>query len=181
MRLPHALAPGVSAAAALVLLTGCGGDSEESAASTTSAAGSSSAAAGSSTPGSGSDAGSSAGSSDEDVQAFCSQAETVFTELNTTFEGASDPAQLPALLQQATDAFESVDPPAEVEEAWTTFSASLGDLADSAGSNDLTTPEGLAEFQQQYEATTTETAAAQGEVEQYVTTNCPGAAASPTS
>ena len=177
MRLPHALASGVSAAAALVLLTGCGGDSEESAASTTSAAGSSSAAAGSSTP----ESGSGTGSSDEDVQAFCSQAETVFTELNTAFEGASDPAQLPALLQQATDAFESVDPPAEVEEAWTTFSASLGDLADSAGSSDLTTPEGLAEFQQQYEATTTETVAAQGEVEQYVTTNCPGAAASPTS
>ncbi|MGY5884411.1 hypothetical protein [Modestobacter lacusdianchii] len=178
MRLPPVLASGVSAAAALVLLTACGGDdSAESSASTSSASGSGSSSATSSASGS-SAAG---GSSDEEVQAFCSQAQSVFTELDTAFQGANDPAQLPALLQQATDAFESVDPPAEIEGSWTAFSDSLGGLADSAASTDLTTPEGLAQFQQQYEQLTADATAAQGDVEQYVTANCPGAGAAPTS
>ncbi|WP_222194465.1 hypothetical protein [Modestobacter italicus] len=178
MRLPPVLASGVSAAAALVLLTACGGDdSAESSASTSSSSGAGSSSATSSAP----ETAVEGGSSDEEVQAFCSQAETVFTELDTAFEGASDPAQLPALLQQATDAFESVDPPAEIEGSWTAFSDSLGGLADSAASTDLTTPEGLAQFQQEYEQLTADATAAQGDVEQYVTANCPGAGASPTS
>jgi hypothetical protein len=168
MRLPTTLTAGVSAAAALVLLTACGGGSEDSQAASGSADSNSSAAEST--------------SSDDEVDAFCSEAEKVFTDLNTAFAGASNPTELPGLLQQATSALESMDPPAEIESSWTSFSGALAQLTESAQGIDLTTTAGQAQFTQQYTALMTDTQAAQDDVDEFVTANCPGAAvSSPTS
>jgi ABC-type glycerol-3-phosphate transport system substrate-binding protein len=176
MRLPPALTSGVSAAAALLLLTACGGgDSEESASSSSSSGTSSSSAS------SGSGSAATGSSSDEDVQAFCSQAQTVFTDLGAAFDAATDPTQLPDLLQQATTAFGSVEPPAEIAGSWTSFSDALTQLSASSRSVDLSTPEGLTQFEQDYESLTSAAATSQADVQQYVVDNCPGASAAPSS
>ena len=175
MRLPTALTSGVSAAAALLLLTACGGDSEESASSSSSSDTSSSSASSSSS------SAATGSSSDEDVQAFCSQAQTVFTDLGAAFDAATDPTQLPDLLQQATTAFGSVEPPAEIAGSWTSFSDALTQLSASSRSVDLSTPEGLTQFEQDYESLTSGAATSQAEVQQYVVANCPGASAAPSS
>jgi hypothetical protein len=165
MRLPTALTAGISAAAALVLLTACGSDSADSQVSD-----SSSSAAGSSTSGG------------DDVEAFCTEGEAVFGDLDTAFNNASDPTELPALLDQAASALQSVNPPAEIESSWTSFSDAVAQLAESAHDVDLSTTEGQEQFTQQTDALTADTADAQADVDQFVQANCPdSASSSPTS
>jgi hypothetical protein len=176
MRLPPAVTAGVSAAAALVLLTACGGgDSGESQASGSSAGPGSA----SSSPASSSPAGSSTTPSGEDVQAFCADAGTVLTDLNTAFDNATDPTQLPALLDQAATSLQSVQPPAEIADSWAGFAGAIAQLAGASRQVDLSTAEGQAQFTQQYEALTGQAADAQQDVDAYVTAHCPGLASSP--
>jgi hypothetical protein len=166
MRLPSALTAGASVAAALVLLSGCGGDSEDPQASGSSAAASSSAAGPS--------------ASDEEVAGFCADAEAVLTDLNTAFDSASDPTQLPALLDQASAGLHSVQVPAQIAGSWTTFSGTIDQLAQVSRTVDLSTPQGLDRFTQEYDRLTTEATPAQQDVDSYVTANCPGASAGST-
>ena len=160
MRLPAALTAGVTSTAAVLLLSACGGDSGSDAAD------------------SGSDAASetSSAAAEEDVQAFCDEAQTVFTGLDDAFTNATDPAQLPGLLQQATTALQGIDPPAEIETSWATFSDALGQLTQSVQGLDLNTPEGQDQFTQEYSTLMSSTTDAQQDVDQFVTANCPGAA-----
>jgi hypothetical protein len=163
MHLPTALTAGVSAAAALALLTACGSDSADSRASGSSSSPASSGAA---------------GSGGADVAAFCTESEAVFADLDTAFGNAGDPTELPGLLHQAASALESVAAPAEIESSWTAFSDAVEQLADSAQTIDLGTPEGQDQFTQQTDAVTARTADAQADVDQFVQANCPGAASS---
>jgi hypothetical protein len=164
MRLSTTLTAGVPAAAALVLLTACGSGSAGSPAAGGSAAASSGAAQPS--------------SSGAEVEAFCSEAEKVFTDLNTAFDSASAPTELPPLLQQATSALQTIDPPAEITSSWTSFSEALAQLSQAAQGLDLGTPDGQNQFTQQYTALMTDTQGAQNDVDQFVTAHCPGAASS---
>jgi len=168
MRLPAVLTAGVTSTAAVLLLSGCGGDSGSDAADSASDASSETSSA----------------SGEEGVQAFCDEAQTVFTGLDDAFTNATDPAQLPGLLQQATSALQGIDPPAEIEAPWTSFSDALAQLSESAQSLDLRTTEGQDQFTQQYNTLLSTTTDAQQDVDQFVTANCPGAAGesgSPTS
>jgi len=115
-------------------------------------------------------------SGEEDVQAFCAEAETVFTGLESAFTNVTDPAELPALLEQATSALQGVDPPAEIEASWATFADALGRLSQSAQGIDLGTPEGQDRFTQEYDTLMTSTADAQQDVDEFVTARCPGVA-----
>ena len=161
MRPPAVLTAGVTSAAAVLLLSACGSDSEPD------ASGGSAADASSET---------SSASGAEDVQAFCDEAETVFAGLDDAFTNATDPAQLPGLLQQATSALQGIDPPAEIEASWTTFSDALGQLSQSAQGLDLNTTEGQEQFTREYSTLMSSTTDAQTDVDQFVTANCPGAA-----
>src|SRR4051812_34709001 len=180
MRLRPAVTAGVSAVAALVLLTACSGDSGGSQASGSSA-GTSSAV--SSSAGSGAAPSSTAPSSTsgDDVRAFCADAATVLTDLNAAFTNASDPTQLPALLDQAATSLQSVQPPAEVAESWAGFSGAIAQLAEASRQVDLSTAEGQAQFTQRYETLTSQASGAQQDVDTYVKAHCPGLVGSPSS
>ena len=192
MRLAPALTAGASAAAALVLLTACGGDSgggsRAAGSSTAAASTATSGAAPSSTAGSGAASSSSASSSaaptstsNDEVRAFCADAGTVLDDLGTAFSHATDPTQLPALLDQAATSLQSVEPPAEIADSWAGFSGAIAQLAQASRQVDLGTAEGQARFTQQYEALTSQASGAQQDVDAYVTTRCPGLAGSPSS
>jgi hypothetical protein len=168
MRLPASLTAGTTAAAALLLLTACGGDgdSEDSGQAASSAAAASSSAA--------DDGRGGGGGGGEDVQAFCAEAESVFSGLDESFEDVTDPAELPGLLQQATSALQGIDPPAEIEAPWSVFSDALARMAESAQGIDLSTTEGQDRFTQEYSSLMSGTADAQQDVDEFVTANCPG-------
>jgi hypothetical protein len=193
MRLAPALTAGASAAA-LVLLTACGGGSGGSRASGASTAAASTATSdaapsstassgtpGSGTAGSGSSSAAPSSTSSEEVRAFCADAGAVLTDLSTAFTNASDPTQLPALLDRAATGLQSVQPPAEIADSWAGFSGSIAQLAEASRQVDLSTPDGQARFTQQYETLTSQASGAQQDVDAYVTARCPGLAGSPTS
>ena len=163
MRPSSALLP---TAAALLVLTACGGGSDDATSAPGSAAGSSTAA-----PSSSAAAPSSSGGAD--VAAFCTQAGSVLTELNSAFQGASEPTQLPALLDQASVSLQAVEPPAEIADSWAGFSGAIGQLAEASRQVDLSTAEGQARFSEQYATLTSQATADQEAVDQYVTANCP--------
>jgi hypothetical protein len=153
MRRPRLLSVGVPAAAVLVLLAGCGGDGDPAATAASSAG----------------------------VDGFCADAQAAFSDSNAAFDSVRDPTQLPALLQQTTATLQSVDPPAEIADSWTSFADAIGQLSRTALDLDLSTPEGQDRFTQQYDAVLADTAAAQEDVDAYVTTHCPAAPGSPSS
>jgi hypothetical protein len=115
------------------------------------------------------------------VDGFCADAQAVFSDANSAFDSISNPAELPALLQQTTSKLQSVDPPAEIADSWAGFAAAIGQLSQTARTLDLSTAAGQGQFTQQYDAVLADTAAAQEDVDQYVTTHCPAAASSPSS
>jgi hypothetical protein len=114
-----------------------------------------------------------------EVDAFCTQSGAVFRELSAAFDNARDPRELPDLLERATSALQSIDPPAEIEDSWTSFSGGLGQLSESAQGLDLSTTAGQDQFTQQYDALMADTTAAQDDVDRFVTAHCPATASSP--
>ncbi|SNR81661.1 hypothetical protein SAMN04488107_0010 [Geodermatophilus saharensis] len=137
--------PALVAAAAAVLLTSCsgGGSESEEAAESTSADTSSSA---SSSPSSETSSSTPAPTTSDDpaVAQFCSQAAS-FNELGNQL-GSATPEQLPGLLQQAADAFDSVQPPTEIATSWQAVGDAVQTFADQAATIDVTTPDGQAQL-----------------------------------
>jgi len=160
------LKAGVSAAAALLLLTACGGSDDEQ----------SDSAAGSSTAGASSSASSSSSSSasDQDVQAFCTDAEAVFTKLSDGLD-AAEPTDLGPTLDEGVAAFDEIDPPAEISEDWTVLKQAFAGLRDAVVGSDITTPEGQAAVQQAVTDLDTQAGTAQDNLEAWVTANCDNA------
>jgi hypothetical protein len=162
MRLPApVLTAGLSAAAAL-LLTACGGSDEDAATTAEPTAGSSAAASGS--------------TSEEDVQAFCTEAEEVFTRVGTAFNSVTDPANFTTVLDQGVTAFDEVEPPAEISSDWTALQEGLAGLRDAIAGIDVETPEGQTALQGAVTDFQTDTAEPQQNLEQFVTANCDNAA-----
>jgi hypothetical protein len=153
MRAPATLlTAGLTATASLVLLTACGGsgDAADAAASaapasSSSAAPSSSAAAGSTAAGT--SAAASGGSSDPEVQAFCTQAESVVNQVSQDLQSA-DPSQLSPALDKAVTDLAAVQAPAEISSDWEATKALFTGLRDAVAGVDLTTQEGQAQVQQ---------------------------------
>jgi hypothetical protein len=161
MRLPTALAAGASAATAFVLLTACGGSDEQSDAAATSA-------------GSSSTAESSTGTSDEDIQAFCTEAESVITAASDSLEGA-DPSQLSATLDQAVADLDDVQAPEEIRADWQTATAMFAGLRDAVAGVDVTTPEGQAQLQQAITDLEAQSGESQTRLDAWITDNCDNA------
>jgi hypothetical protein len=163
MRAPATvLGAGLSAAAAL-LLTACGGsDAEPDAAPSSAAPATSSAAAGSSD------------TSGEDVQAFCTEVETVFSRVSAAF----DPADVSGSLDETLAAFGEVRPPAEISAQWTAIQDGLQSLRDTVAGTDVSTPAGQAAAQAALTDFQAETSGPQQDLEQYVTANCDSAGTS---
>jgi hypothetical protein len=161
MRAPATLLTGgVSAVAALVLLTGCGGSGDEPA-----AASPSSSSAGS-TP--------SAGGADADVQAFCTDAESVFTDLSNGLD-PTRPEELAATLDEGVAALGELDPPAEISADWSVLQQALAGLRDAVAAADLATPEGQAQVEQAVTDLGATSSEAQGNLDTWVQQNCDNA------
>jgi hypothetical protein len=155
---------GLSAAAAVLLLTACGGSEEPDAG----------APAGGTATGSAPAEGS-ATTSEEDVQAFCTEAETVFTELTAAFGSVTDPANYTAVLDQSVAAFDQVQPPAEISADWSALQDGLVGLRDAVAGTDVGTPEGQAALQEAVTTFQTDVAEPQQNLEGFVTANCANA------
>ena len=161
MRLPApVLTAGLSATAAL-LLTACGG-SDDTATTAEPTAGSSAAPSGS--------------TAEEDVQAFCTEAEEVFTRVSNAFNSVTDPANFTSVLDQGVTAFDEVEPPAEISADWSALQDGLAGLRDAIADTDVNTPEGQTALQGAVTDFQTDTAEPQQNLEQYVTANCDNAA-----
>jgi hypothetical protein len=154
---------GLSAAAALVLLTACGGsgngksDSAASSAPTTSASETSADAAGSQ---------------------FCTEAAAVQQRVGATFSGGSDPASLPKVLQEAATQIRAIEPPDELADDWTSFADGIEEIA-KAAQVDFNDQAAVATFQQQVGQLQQKYGAAFTDVQKYLTDQC-GFSESPT-
>ncbi|WP_131801809.1 hypothetical protein [Klenkia soli] len=162
----------LSAAAALALLTACGGGSDDTAAASTS--GSSSAAATSSSA--------AQDDTDSEAQAFCSEAQGAFSDLQSATTSA-DPSAIPALFAEASAKLDTIQPPAEISEPWGVLTAALDTAVANVQGLDLNTPEGQQAFVTEFTQLQNTATDAQAEVESYVTANCdlPTESAAPTS
>jgi hypothetical protein len=174
MRLTTPLKTVLAGSAALALLTACGGGSDDTASS--SSAATSSSAAGSSSAEQSSDA------PDAEAAAFCSDAEAAFSGLDSV-SASTDPTQLPAVLAQASEELNAIEPPAAIADSWNTLTGVLAQAVQDVQGLDLTTPEGQQAFTQAFSVLETTGTPAQEEVGAYVDANCdlPTGSAAPTS
>ena len=171
MRLPATVVRvGLSSVAAALLVTGCSGSDEEP--------GSAASSAGASTSGS-SAAAPSTGTSAEDVQTFCAEAEAAFTRVSDAFGSATDPANVTAALDQGVSAFDEVQPPAEISSDWSALQQGLAGLRDAVAGTDVSTPQGQAALQGAVTTFQSEAAGPQQNLEQFLTANCGGGQTTP--
>ena len=152
--------------AALVVLTACGSDDEASDAAATSTAAGSSSAAGSGTAGS-----SAAPSGGVEAQTFCTEAEQAFAEISNGVD-AADPSSLDAALDQSVDAFDRIEPPAEIAADWDALQQAFAGLRDAVAGVDLDTSEGQVAVQQAVADLESESADPQARVQAYVDAHC---------
>ena len=173
MRAPATLLKaGLTATAALVLMTACGGSEDEAPeAAASSAPSSSSAPASSSSAAPSSSAAASGGSDDPAVQAFCDQAETVLTQVSTSLS-TTDPAAVAPALEQAVADLQTVQAPAEISADWESATQLFVGLRDAVAGADLTTPEGQATVEQEAARLQQETGEAQTRVDAWTSENC---------
>ena len=164
MRLPTALTSGVSAAAALVLLTACGGsDSEDSSASGSSSSPAEASAAQTSA----------AEESAADPQEFCQQTIEAGRDLDATFSAAgTDTSQVPQLLEAAVSRFDAITPPAAAADDWSTLTGGLHELSDTAAGLDFTDPNAFTTFSQELSELSGPLNTAQQNVGEYIRTEC---------
>ena len=174
MRAPATLLKaGLSASAALVLLTACGGSGDDATDAAASSAPTSSSApsAGASSSATSSDAAASGGSDDPEVQAFCSQAETVLTQVSTSLD-TTDPAQVGPALDKAVEDLSAVQAPADISADWETAKTLFAGLRDAVNGADLSTPEGQAAVQAEATRLQGETGDAQTRLDAWTSENC---------
>ena len=144
MRPTLTLAPrAVAVAAAAVLLSACGGGDGDSEAASSSAP--SSSAAGSSESASESTPESEAPQGDSE---FCTQSQALLDDLGNAFSDQSDPTSVETAFSQAAEGFRSVEPPAEIEQDWTTLGDGLEQYAAAFAELDQSDPESVTAFQQ---------------------------------
>ena len=176
MRAPATLLKaGLTATAALLVLTACGGSDDEAAGAAASSAPASSSApstaATSSSAAPSSSAAASGGSDDPAVQAFCDQAGTALTQVSSSLSG-SDPAAVGPALEQAVTDLEAVQAPAEISADWDQAKKLFAGLRDAVNGADLNTPEGQATAQKAATDLAAQSQDAQTNLETWVSANC---------
>jgi hypothetical protein len=150
---------GVAVSAAAVLLTACGGDDAEESASPTTE---------SSTPAPSSEPSEAPESGSE----FCTQSQELLDGLGAAFTDQADPASVEGAFQQAAEGFRSVEPPAEIEEDWTTLGDGLEEYATAFAELDESDPDSVTQFQQRTSALQGELTSAATNVESYLNAQC---------
>ena len=160
----------LTAAASTLLLTGCGDDADDS----TEPASDSSAPGGASSSSSSDD-----GGTDVDPAAFCADAEQVFGRLSEAFEaveGESLDAAVP-VLDQAVDAFDELEPPAEIGDDWQTVRGGFADLRDAVDAIDASAPDAEAQAEAAVQDIEADISPSLERVDAYYSENCETGAA----
>lgn len=163
-----ALRPAVAAAATVVLLTACGGSGDGDAAAT-------SAPAEASSPGA-----EPSPTQDPEAAGFCAEVSTALDELSRTLETTTE-EDIASRLPEVVSTLGSVEPPPAVEADWGALVDTLGQLADTASSVDLGSPEGQQEYADAQARLGGRFATAQQNVTNYVISNCSTGTAAPSS
>jgi hypothetical protein len=141
---------GLSAAAALVLLTACGGSGDDT---------ESSASRGSET------------TAEAANSEFCTEAGAVQGRVAATFSGNSDPATLPAVFQEAATQLGAIDPPEEIASDWASFSDGIQQIA-AAAQIDFNDEAAVAAFEQEAATLQQEFAGPTANVQKYLSEEC---------
>ena len=176
MRSPATLlTAGLTATAALVLLTACGSDD-----GTTDAAASSAPTSSSSAPSSAVASGSasastspsaSGSSTDPSVQTFCTDAQRVLSQVSTSLDTTDPDAVAPALDKAVAD-LSTVQAPAEISADWEAAKQLFSGLRDAVAGQDLDTPEGQAAVQAEVTRLEAEAGDSQTRLDAWTSANC---------
>jgi hypothetical protein len=146
-------------AAAAVLLSACGDDGDSSASPSSSAPSSSAAETSESeAPQGGSE--------------FCTESQELLDNLGAAFSDQSDPGSVETAFSQAAEGFRSVEPPAEIEQDWTTLGNGLEEYAAAFAELDQADPESVTAFQQRTSSLQGELTGAATNVETYLNEEC---------
>ena len=167
MRPTLTLAPRAVAVAAAVLLSACGGGDGDSEASSSSSASSSAAESSESTSESTPESEAPQGDSE-----FCTQSQALLDDLGNAFSDQSDPTSVETAFSQAAEGFRSVEPPAEIEQDWTTLGDGLEQYAAAFAELDQSDPESVTAFQQRTTSLQGELTGAATNVETYLNEEC---------
>ena len=153
----------LAGAVAVVLLTACGGsgDEEPAAASSTPAPATSSPAPSSATA-----------APDPAAEEFCAESQALLDDLGSAFSDQSDPTSVETAFSQAAEGFRSVEPPAEIEQDWTTLADGLDEYAAAFAELDQSDPESVSAFQQRTTSLQGELTGAATSVETYLNEEC---------
>ena len=159
MRLTLPLAPRAAAvAAAAVLLSACGGSEGSSATSSSSASSSAAETSESEAP--------------QGDTEFCTQSQELLDNLGSAFSDQSDPGSVETAFSQAAEGFRAVEPPAEIEQDWTTLGDGLEEYAAAFSELDQSDPESVTAFQQRTSSLQGELTGAATNVETYLNEEC---------
>ena len=162
MRPSLTLVPRAAAvAAAAVLLSACGGSEGGSAGGSASPSSSASSSA----------AETSESEAPEDDSKFCTQSQELLDGLGAAFSD-QDPASVETAFSQAAEGFRSVEPPAEIEQDWTTLGDGLEEYAAAFAELDQQDPESVTAFQQRTSSLQGELTGAATNVETYLNEEC---------
>ena len=165
MRPPLLLASRAAAvAAAVVLLSACGGSDGDGDAASSSGSPSSSAAETSESA--------AASEAPEGDSEFCTQSQELLDDLGSAFSDQSDPTSVETAFSQAAEGFRSVEPPAEIEQDWTTLADGLDEYAAAFAELDQADPESVSAFQQRTTSLQGELTGAATSVETYLNEEC---------
>jgi hypothetical protein len=159
-------------AAAAVLLTACGGGADEEPAASSTSTSSSAATSSSAEP-------SATAAPDPAAAEFCTQVTAAFSELETTL-GSATPAEVAGRLPEVVTTLETVEAPAGIASDWNALLDGLRRLATTAGSLDLTTPQGQQQFTEAEAEVTAQLSTSQANLTSYVLANCDLTSATPT-
>jgi hypothetical protein len=160
---------GLTAAAAVVLLSGCGGSGKDNSAASSSAAGTSA----------------SETSADAAGSEFCTKAAAIESSVTSAVTDESDPAAIPQALREAAAKIRAIDPPSEIASDWSALAGGVEQLATAFAGVDFRDQGAVASFQQTASDLEAKLSGASANVEKYLSDKCgltaPSESATPTS
>ena len=162
-RLPRVLVPAVLAAG--LLLSGCSDEVEGDAApATTPSTSSSSSAPTSATP-----------TIDADLEEFCTDGEELFGDVDLAFDDAEGMGStaFAEVLQQAVDAFDTLEPPDEIADDWAESRDGFAQLRDDVAAIDPAAPDAEQQAIDIIAAAETTVGPAFARVTDWIDENCP--------
>jgi hypothetical protein len=160
--------PAAAVAVAVLLLAGCGGSGDQEPTATSSAP--------SATPSEPDPS----PSQDPEAAGFCEEVTSSLDQLTQTLETATE-EEIGTRLPEVVTALEGVEAPPAIAGDWQSLVDGLDQLATTAASLDLSTPEGQQQYAEAQAGLSDQVAEAQGNVINYVISNCSTETVAPSS